>query len=322
MKTISTLTMNPSVDTSTGVAHVEPDRKLRCEAPRLDPGGGGVNVARVIHRLGGACAAFFAAGGHTGRQLRDLLESEAVDQRPVEIEGSTRGDVTVMDRGDGHQYRFVMPGPRLTEEEWRRCLDRLVSATPAPEYVVASGSLPEGVPSDFYARLAREVRRRKARLILDTSGEALRAAAGEPVHLLKPNRREAAALLGRSFADERDLRQGLEDFVHRGLADAVVVSLGAEGALLATRDGTERLAAPAVPIASRIGAGDSMVAGIVLALARGDSMREATLLGLAAGCATVMRPGTELCRRADVERLYAALHAPAAPAASAGARSR
>jgi 6-phosphofructokinase 2 len=322
MKTIATLTMNPSVDTSTAVAHVEPDRKLRCEAPRLDPGGGGINVARVVHRLGGACGAFFAAGGHTGRQLRDLLRVEGLDQRPIEIEGSTREDVTVTDRGDGRQYRFVMPGPRLTEAEWRRCLDVLFSATPPPDYIVASGSLPEGVPRDFYARLAREARRRSARLVLDTSGEALGAAAGAGIHLFKPNRSEVAELIGRSFADERDLGQGIEDFVRRGRAEAVVVSLGAQGALLATRDGTERLIAPKVPVASRIGAGDSMVAGIVLALARGDSMRQAVLLGLAAGTATVMRSGTQLCQRADVERLHAALCAAAAPAAPAEARAQ
>jgi len=321
MKTISTLTMNPSVDTSTAVAHVEPDRKLRCEPPRLDPGGGGINVARVIHRLGGACAAFYAAGGHTGRQLRDLLDLEALDHRPVEIQGSTREDVTVTDRGDGRQYRFVMPGPRLTETEWRRCVEVLVNATPAPDYIVASGSLPAGVPTDFYACLAREARRRNARLVLDTSGEALRAATAEPVYLFKPNRREVAELLGRPWADEGDLRQGIEDFVRRGRAEAVVVSLGAEGALLATREGTERLAAPVVPVASRIGAGDSMVAGIVVALARGDSMRQAALLGLAAGSATVMRSGTELCRRADVERLHAELGAAAVLAAGAGTRS-
>jgi 6-phosphofructokinase 2 len=202
-----------------------------------------------------------------------------------------------------------MPGPRLATAEWERCLAVLLSGRPAADYIVASGTLPEGVPSDFYARLAREARKRNLRLVVDTSGDALRALAEEHVHLLKPNRAEIQQLLGRPACDESDLRQALEGFVRRGRAEAVVVSLGAEGALLATREGTERLAAPQVPVVSRIGAGDSMVAGIVFGLARGDSIREAALLGLAAGTATVMTPGTELCWPSDVERLHAALGA-------------
>ena len=309
MKTVGTLTMNPSVDISTSVPRVIADDKLRCERPRVDPGGGGINVARVIHRLGGSAHAVHLAGGHSGRLLEDLLEAEGIARTSVEIGESTRQDVTVTDRGNGHQYRFVMPGPTLTEGEWQRGLDEVLSATPRPDYIVASGSLPQGVPTDFYARLARAAQQKTIRLVLDTSGEALRAAAAEPLYLLKPNRREAEGLLGRALPGERELRDALIEFVQRGRVEAVVVSLGAEGALLVTRDGTQRLSAPEVPVESRIGAGDSMVAGIVLALARGDSIRDAVLLGLASGSATVMRSGTELCRPADVERLHAALRA-------------
>jgi 6-phosphofructokinase 2 len=307
MTTVYTLTMNPSIDISTSVPRVVADQKLRCERPRVDPGGGGLNVARVIHRLGGRCTALYAAGGHSGRLLQELLRAEGIDHRALEIDGSTRQDVTVTDRGDGRQYRFVMPGPLLVEAEWQRGLDRLLQASPVPDYIVASGSLPQGVPTDFYARLARSARQVKARVVLDTSGEALRAAAREPVYLLKPNRREVEELIGRPPADEGDLSREVEKFVRGGGAEAVVVSLGAQGALLVTRDGAERLSAPEVPVESRIGAGDSMVGGIVLALARGDSMRDAVLLGLAAGSAAVMTPGTELCRPTDVERLLAAL---------------
>jgi 6-phosphofructokinase 2 len=311
LKTIHTLTMNPAIDVSTTVERVVPDRKLRCERPRLDPGGGGINVARVVHRLGGNCVAFYAAGGHTGRLLRDLLDHEGLDHQAIEIEGSTRENFAVIDRTDGRQYRLVMPGPRLSVAEWERCIDVLMSARPKADYIVASGTLPEGVPSDFYARLARQARERNVLLVVDTCGEALRAVAEVQVHLLKPNRAEVQQLLGRPVSEERDLSQALQEFVGRGQAEAVVVSLGAEGALLATREGTEHLAAPRVPVVSRIGAGDSMVAGIVYALARGDSTREAALLGLAAGTATVMTPGTELCWPSDVERLHASLRAAA-----------
>jgi 6-phosphofructokinase 2 len=309
--------MNPAIDVSTTVERVVPDRKLRCERPRFDPGGGGINVARVVHRLGGNSVSFYVAGGHTGRLLRDLLDREGLDHQAIEIEESTRENFAVTDRADGRQYRLVMPGPKLATAEWERCLDVLLNARPAADYIVASGTLPDGVPSDFYARLAREARARKILLVVDTSGEALRAVAEARVHVLKPNRIEVQQLLGSPVSEERELRRGLEDFVRRGQAEAVVVSLGAEGALLATREGTERLAAPQVPVVSRIGAGDSMVAGIVFALARGDSIREAALLGLAAGTATVMTPGTELCWPSDVERLHASLRASMAATARA-----
>jgi 6-phosphofructokinase 2 len=182
-----------------------------------------------------------------------------------------------------------------------------VSATPPPDYIVASGSLPEGAPVDFYARLAGAARTIHARVVLDTSGEPLRSALSERFYLLKPNRREAEELLRRPLADEADLADALSEFVRSGRAEIVIVSLGAKGAMLATREGPELLSAPEVPVVSRIGAGDSMVGGIVLALARGEPVREAALLGLAAGSGTVMSPGTGLCQAADVWRLYADL---------------
>jgi len=300
---VHTLTVNPAVDVSTAAARVEPEVKLRCERPQLDPGGGGINVARVLKRLGADCVAYYAAGGHTGRLLGDLLDGEGLHRRVIEIAGSTREDVTVGDRASGRQYRFVMPGPRLSEAEWTRCLLEPLEGEPRPGFIVASGSVPEGVPTDFYARLARAARGAGIRMVLDTSGAALRAATA-PVHLLKLNRREAAELTGRPASDAAQLGGASQELVRAGRAEAIVVSLGAEGALLATAADVERLAAPLVPVASRIGAGDSMVAGIVLGQARGWSLRDSVLLGLAAGSATVMAHGTNLGQARDVERLF------------------
>jgi 6-phosphofructokinase 2 len=303
---VHTLTVNPAIDVSTTVARLEPEAKLRCATPQLDPGGGGINVARVIHRLGGDCVAFHAAGGHTGRLLGDLLDAEKLPRRAIEVAGHTREDVTVGERSSGRQYRFVMPGPGLSEAEWTRCLHEPLVGVPRPSFLVASGSLPEGVPSDFYARLARGARALGIRMILDTSGVALLAAT-EPVCLMKLNRREAADLCGRSVRDAAQLAGASARLVREGRAEAIVVSLGAEGALLATAAGVEWLAAPVVKVASRIGAGDSMVAGIVLGRVRGWSWPDSVLLGLAAGSATVMAQGTSLAQPGDVERLYAGL---------------
>jgi len=302
--TVVTLTMNPSVDKNAVVAHVVADRKLRCEPPRHEPGGGGINVARAVGRLGGNALAVYPAGGAIGEMLRDLLDNEEVEHWPIEVEGMTRENLTVLEEASDRQFRFGMPGPTVQEEDYKRCLEALRSVHPSPDYLVASGSLPPGVPEDFYARVAHVAREMNCRLIVDTSEEALRAAADAGVYLLKPNMRELGQLAGKTIEDEKEQVTVAQGIVERGQAEAVVVSLGAGGALLVSDGEPVRLRAPTVQIRSKIGAGDSMVAGITLALARGKSLEDATRFGVAAGAAAVMTPGTELCRREDTERLY------------------
>ena len=304
MLSIVTLTMNPALDESTSVAYVLPDRKLRCQAPTYEPGGGGINVARAIRKLGGDALACFPVAGPAGELLKRLLEAEGVPQRPVPIAGWTRENLNVLEEVSGRQFRFCMPGPTLEETEWPVFLDWLRQLQPPPAFVVASGSLPPGVPDDFYARVAAVARDRGSRLVLDTSGVPLARAVDQGVHLLKPSLHEFQALLGEPEVDESRLATLGATVVKRGWCDILVLSLGAGGALWVTGSEWERLAAPAVPIKSSVGAGDSMVAGIVLSLARGRPLREAVRFGVAAGAAAVMNPGTALCRREDVERLY------------------
>lgn len=305
MQRIVTLTMNPALDTSSTVEHVVPEHKLRCQAPRCDPGGGGLNVARAIQKLGGTSLAFYPAGGPTGQILRDLLEQEGVPQQPMPIAGWTRENFTILEDASGQQYRFGMPGPTLHEAEWRQCLEVVARGTPPPQYLVASGSLPPGIPDDFYAQLVRTVRNRSVRVIVDSSGAALRAAVQEGVYLIKPNLRELGQLAGSDLTDEIQQEAAARKLVQEGRCEIVVVSLGAAGALFVHEGGCERVRSPTVPIQSKVGAGDSMTAGMVLSLARGLPIREAVRFGIAAGAAAVMTPGTELCRREDTERLYA-----------------
>lgn len=304
MKSIVTLTMNPSVDYSSTVDHVVAERKLRCGASRYEPGGGGINVSRVIKRFDEKSLAIYIAGGLTGHMLQDLLDREGLDHRPVPVRDLTRINFMVIEEATGLQFRFGMPGPTLTEPEWQRCLLELSAIQPKPDYIVASGSLPPGVPDDFYARVVRISRELGARLIVDTSGEALCAAVKAGVYLFKPNMRELQGLIGRNIRDESQLEISAREVVERGGSEIVVVSLGAAGALMVTRERSERIRAPTVPIGSKVGAGDSMVAGIVLSLARGVSVREAVRFGVAAGAAAVMTPASELCRKEDAERLY------------------
>jgi 6-phosphofructokinase 2 len=301
---IVTLTMNPALDVSTTVPYVLPDLKLRCETPRYEPGGGGINVARVVRRLGGDALACFPIGGPAGTLLGSLLDGEGVRQTTVPVRGWTRENLNVFEQVSGRQFRFVMPGAALAEDEWPRFLTWLEELRPSPAFVVASGSLPPGVPSDFYARLAQLARRLGSRLVLDTSGEPLAQAVAEGVYLLKPSLREFRVLADSPGGDDAELAALAAAAVRkRGWCEVLVMSLGAGGALWVDAHGHERLAAPAVPVKSTVGAGDSMVAAIVVALMGGRSVRDAVRFGVAAGAAAVMNPGTELCHRADVDRL-------------------
>lgn len=308
MDPIVTLTMNPTVDASVEVSRVEPDKKLRTGRPRRDPGGGGVNVSRALRSMGAEAPACFPAGGAVGDLLGALMADEGVSTRPISIEGATRENLTATEEGEnGSQYRFVMPGPELSEEEWTGVLDHLSEIEPRPRWLVASGSLPPGVPDDFYGRVARWAREEDVLMVLDTSADPLCRALDEGVYLIKPNARELGHAVGREIDDEEAQEDAARELVGESRAGVVVVSLGAEGVLLVTEDGKERIRSPSVRPRSKVGAGDSTVAGLVFGLARGDSLSDAARRGVAAGAAAVKTPGTALCRGEDVERLYARL---------------
>ena len=304
---VVTLTMNPALDKSTSTHHVTPEDKLRCHTLRIDPGGGGLNVSRAIHQLGGSSLPLYMAGGLSGQMLQNRLQAEQLPEHRIPILGETRESFTVLEETTTHQYRFNLPGPTLTEAEWRSALDVVTSLTPRPTYVVASGSLPPGVPVDFYVQLAARVADWSARLIIDTSGAPMQAVVDEcaPVYMIKPNLGELATLIGRELLDDEDIVAAAHALLNRCAIEILVVSLGAGGALLIANQETTFLRAPTVPIRSKIGAGDSTLAGITLGLVRGLPLLEAIRFGVAAGAAAVMTPGTELCRRDDTERLFA-----------------
>jgi 6-phosphofructokinase 2 len=304
MAAIVTLTMNPALDIATSTDRVEPTHKLRCSAPRYDPGGGGINVARAVNALGGEAVAIFPVGGSAGEMIRHLLRQEGVPHHAIPISGLTRESLAVEELSSGQQFRFILPGPALSQSDLERCLDQLVIAMSGARYVVASGSLPSGAPDDFYGRVAELVRRQGKRLVLDTSGAALKNA-GLGIHLLKPSLRELADLTGRPISGAGDQEEAARKLLEEGRCEIVVLSLGAEGALLATAEGCERFAAMQVEARSTVGAGDSMLAGIVLGLSRGLPLSNAVRFGMAAGAAALLGSGTQLCRRSDVERLYA-----------------
>ena len=302
MDKVVTLTMNPALDVATAVNSVAPEIKLRCRAPQFHPGGGGINVSRAIKFLGGESTAVYAAGGHTGTMLRRLLDKEGIDNRAVDIAGTTRESLVVYEGSTALQYRFTLPGPALEADEWTACLETLFNLEPA--YIVASGSLPSGVPTSFYGELTRYAREYGIRVIVDTAGDPLESTIGKGVYLLKPNLRELERFAGAKLTGEADIKAAAQRLIAEGLSQVIVVSMGAAGAALVTGDVYRLLRAPIVPIRSKVGAGDSMVGGIVMALASGRPLVDAVRFGVAAGSAAVMTAGTELCRKDDCWRLY------------------
>ena len=302
---IVTLTLNPALDLATSAETVRPTHKIRTFGEHLDAGGGGVNVARVAHVLGGAVAAILLAGGATGQLVGEMLTEQGVAHRIVPTRGRTRISVTVIEQSSGLEYRFVPEGPEVTEAEWRAALDRLEEVP--GDWLVASGSLPRGVPVSIYADVARSAARRGVRFVLDTSGPALSAALGSGIALLKPSLGELEGLLGRRLSDPAAQDAEAVALVRSGAAGMVALTLGREGAVLATRDGVVRLKASATQVQSAVGAGDSFLAAMTLALARDAAPTEALAWGVAAGTAATGGIGTARLVRADVEARYRAL---------------
>ncbi|MEF8879069.1 MAG: 1-phosphofructokinase family hexose kinase [Candidatus Thermoplasmatota archaeon] len=305
MKNVVTLTMNPAVDMNSKTNIVSGEEKLRCEKPTFNPGGGGINISRVLKKLGGDLKAFYPAGGDTGEILKNLLDEENICHQPIAVDSRTRINVSIIESETGRQFRFNMPGSKLTEEEWHGCLDIILNLDPSPDFLVASGSLPPGVPKEFYKKLAEVSKEKNCKLILDSSGQPLQYALEEGVFLIKPNLREFTHLMGEPLKDEAQIEKHAKKIVNSGQSQVVIISLGPAGVLLIdSEDGYKHICSPITPIDSRVGAGDSMVAGITFKLSEGISLEESVYYGVAAGAAAVMTPGTELCRKEDVERLF------------------
>lgn len=301
MKTIATLTLNPTIDVAYEVERVFPVEKIRTQTELYDPGGGGINVARVFARLGGEARCYYLSGGATGPALDGLMDKHGLVRERIAIVGDTRVATTIVEHQCEKEYRFVPAGPTIAPEEWQACLDRLAEAP--CDYLVASGSLAPGVPEDFYARVAALAGRRGILMVLDSSGAALRAGlAGNNIHLLKPSLSELGQIAGRELVDEAAIAAAAMTLVEAGRAEMVAVTLGDRGALLARKKGTLRL--PALPIEARstVGAGDSFLAAMVFALASGRDPVEAFRFGIAGGAAALLRPGTHLAEPDDIAR--------------------
>lgn len=313
MPALITLTLNPALDLATCTDHVAPTHKLRCGPAQRFAGGGGINVARVLHRLGADVQAWALTGGAAGAQVQKLLADEGVATRLQPIAGDTRENFSVVETTTGQEFRFVLPGPTLHAAEWQACLNSLAAQQPPPRWLIASGSLPPGTPDDFYAQLARALSPQGVRVVIDTSGPPLAAALQAGVALVKPSLRELREVMQQPLEHAADWCAAAQSLVHSGAAQTVALSVGEQGAVLATRWGVWQAPALNVPATTgTTGAGDCFLAALVWALDRGDAPAEALRWGVAAGAAALLHPGTALAQADDVQRLVLGVPAPVA----------
>lgn len=303
-KSVLTITLNPSVDKSSSVSNIIPEKKLRCNSPKYEAGGGGINVSRALKKLGVNSDAFFTSGGRTGKLLEGLLQGEQVNIRPFYVTAETRENFTVLDTSNNKQYRFGFPGELLTKEEQNEILNSVEVVNPFPDFVVISGSLPAETDSNFMKQLVKMCKSKESKVIIDTSGEALKTSVEEGVFLIKPNIGELASLVGKDKLEETDVDQAAQLIISQGKAEVVVVSLGSQGAVLFSASEKIRIEAPHVEVKSTVGAGDSMVAGMISVLVKGGDYKKVLSMGIACGSATTMAEGTGLFIKENVERLY------------------
>lgn len=300
---VLTVTLNPCIDKSSTVEKLKPESKLRCSEVVNEPGGGGINVSKALQKLDTSTVALFPAGGHNGNMLCSLLKEENILFHAVDTKVETRENWIVHETSTNAQYRFTFPGREVQEETIKTLVDQIRAF--APTYVVASGSLPPGLPDYFYGLIVKNAAAVGARCIVDTSGPALQAMKGKKAYLIKPNIGELCKMLQIDWLDKEDVPDAAQQAIYDGFAEVIVVSLGPDGAWLVSSDKRYFVEAPKVEKRSTVGAGDSMVAGITYSLQKGWALRDAIRFGVACGSAATMNQGTQLFRREDAERLFA-----------------
>lgn len=305
-KRVLTVTMNPALDINSEADEILTGQKVRCEKPQYDPGGGGINVARVLTRLGVEVDALYYAGGVPGEFLKSLLKDEEMHDLPISINENTRENVSIIDNKTGEQYRFVFPGPHLEEKDWQEVLKRTEREISDYDFVVASGSLPPGVPADFYSRLAKIVMENGKKYVLDTSGDYLLNGIRNGASFIKPNEEEFNELKKQTESSGKEelvqhlLSLGIENIIH---------TLGKDGTCLYNQAGSREFIPPKIEVNSSIGAGDSFIGGLIAGLVNGEDTEGAVYNGIAAAASTLKSPGTALCSKEDVQSIRAELKA-------------
>ena len=299
---ILTLTVNPALDKSTTFKGLIAEQKIRCSLPNYDAGGGGINVSKAIQRLGGNSLCIFTSGGSSGKKLERLIGEEGIEYEAIPVESATRENMIALETDSNAQYRFGFPGEALSEAEMEAILDTLRKHK--PYYLVVSGSLNEGMPPNYYQHVAQIAAESQSRLVIDTSGEPLKKILETGAFLIKPNIGELARISGVEKLDADQAEKAAQAFVAQGKVEIVAVSFGPQGAMLVSKNETHFVPAPHVKKRSTVGAGDSMVGGMVWALSQNLPLKEVLKWGVACGSAATMNHGTQLFTFEDAKRLY------------------
>ena len=304
---ILTVTLNPAIDKSTVAQKMQPESKLRCAEVLHEPGGGGINVTKALKKLGLSSVALFPSGGHNGEMLKTLLTNEEILFRSINTSVETRENWVVLEESTNQQFRFTFPGREIEEQAVKDLIENIRSFSPC--YVVASGSLPPGLPDYFYGMIVKTANSVGAKCIVDTSGPALQALKGKNVFLIKPNINELCKMLNIERLPDEEVPDAAQQAVRDGFAEIIVVSMGSAGAWMVTADKRYFARAPEVEKRSTVGAGDSMVAGITYMLQQKEPLKQALNFGVACGSAATMNDGTQLFNAEDAQRLYQQINA-------------
>lgn len=292
---IVTFTINPALDVFGVTDEVFDDSKSRCEKAEIAPGGGGINVARNIQRMGSHVAAVFPAGGLNGQLLKKQMTELGLPFKAIDIEEETRQNFAITEKKNKQMFHFVFPGPHLSAPEYQACMDTLFSFHPRPKYLVLSGSIPQGMPNDYYKRITQRANELGIKVILDTSGPALSESLYAGAYLAKLNRREFASLGYDEHVSVDALYLQMKDLVERQAVEVLIVTLNRGGAVLVSKCGEACFFdAPEVHIVSHVGAGDSFVSALTHQLNQGTPLKQATHYGVAAAAVTVQLEGNQL----------------------------
>ncbi len=299
---IATVTLNPSLDKIVTVEELVIDEANRWTSLRLDPGGKGVNVSRVIHELGGDTVAYGFMGGIDGETLKHLLKQQEVPFDFTSIKGDIRSNFIISDLETHRQTRIDAPGPRIMRHELQKLIQKVTHIHPKPDFIVFAGSVPPGIPADIYRQLIDRAKNSGIKTVLDSDDAWLKEGIEAKPNVIKPNVHEAEELLGTELRDEAAIVEAVKTLVKRGI-EIATISRSKHGLIVANGEKVLKATPPKVEIRSTVGAGDSAIAGLVLKLSQGHGIDEASRWAVAAGTAATLTPGTELCRREDVERL-------------------
>jgi 1-phosphofructokinase len=299
-QTVLTVTLNPAVDKTVTVKQLVVAGLNRIQDVRIDAGGKGINVAKVLRRFEADVQAWGLKAGHQGRVIEEKLREYGITSHFLEAEGQTRTNLKVVDEATMETTELNEPGFAPSEALIAKFVSELREQLPYTGILVLGGSLPPGVPPDFYKRLIEIAKESGVPAILDADGEALAHGIEAAPYAIKPNIHELEALFGETLDTDERLSAAVRKLLGKGIRVAIV-SMGAEGSLIVGADQAIRATPFKITPQSTVGAGDSMVAAMAYCFLRGLSLEETARWTTAAGSVTASKPGTDVCTLAEVQ---------------------